>query len=95
MANILFKGHVLTKCIGYTGSGWYEYADALINNGYLVGIHYYRCCRGWAIDNRYECLYEFADDGDWIVSSAELARDWISLEDLSDYELARIADEVD
>ncbi len=95
-SSIIFKGTTTTKCIGYTGSGWYEYADVIMDADKVVGIHYYReNGRGWTIDSRYECLAAYAEDDDWIVTPVELARNWTSLTDLNDEELYRLIAEVD
>ena len=93
-ANVIFKGKS-NKCYDYFGSGVYGYAEAIVSNGYLIGIHYYEENNsGYRINSSYESLYESAEEDDRIVSPAELARNWASLPNLSDEELIRIAEEV-
>lgn len=94
MINVKIRGKS-TKCYDYFGSGVYGYAEAIVSNGYLIGIHYYmENHMGYRINSSYESLYEAAEEDDWIVSPAELASNWASLKDLNDEELTRIAEEV-
>lgn len=65
-------------CIDYTGDGWYEYVEPVFNDsGFLVGIYNYRRNNGWTIDEKVYSLYEYADEGDIIMSPVELAIAWL------------------
>jgi len=91
----IIKGNLL-KVTGYTGDGWFEYAEAITdNNGCLIGIHYYRRNNGWVIDSHYMCVEEFADESDLIASPIELAIEWVNTIDLTDEELDLLVSEID
>ena len=75
--NIVTK-HTSEVCIGYTGDGWYEYAEPVFNDsGFLIGIYTYRRNNGWTIDEKLYALYEYAEEGDIIMSPVELAIAWL------------------